>query len=60
MFGSVNSEVIKHLEFALQGVQGERGHKLEGVHNNPLLKEAELNIAVALEKLKKYSKEGVK
>lgn len=56
MFGSANSEVIKHLEFALNGVQGERGHRLEGMHNDPQLIRAERGIQNALDELNAYQK----
>ncbi len=58
MFGSVNSEVIEHLEFALQGVRGERGHKLEGVHADRQLKVAEDSLVQTIYMLKAYLKKG--
>lgn len=54
MFGSVNSEVIKQLEFALQGIRGERGHELEPTYHISQLTRAETNVLQAIRLLTEY------
>jgi hypothetical protein len=58
VFGNINDEVFKQLDFALAAVQAERGHRLEPEHHNKRLRAAEVAIRDAISALELYRKEG--